>query len=74
MWPLIDMRAVPNRDGPYVVAAMKRLFLVVLVLLPFLGSCASIRDAHFGTRDGKPSPYQPQRDPYEAPRDPTVRY
>jgi hypothetical protein len=65
------------KGGPYFcysVEGMKKLFLVVLILLPFLCSCASLMDGRFVPKDGRPSPYNPQPDPYEPPKDPTIRY
>ena len=53
---------------------MKKHFLVVLVLLPFLGSCASLMDGRFVPKEGKDTPYKPQIDQYEPPKDPTARF
>jgi len=53
---------------------MKKLFLIVLMLLPFLGSCASLMDGRFVPKEGRTSPYNPQPDPYEPPKDPTARF
>ena len=53
---------------------MKKLFLIFLSVIPFLGSCAALMDAHYVAKPGKENSFVPQEDKYEAPRDPTIRY
>jgi len=53
---------------------MRALFAVIIALLLFLNSCASLMDAKFTTRDGKESPFKPQREFNPAPKDPLSNY
>jgi hypothetical protein len=52
---------------------MKKLLLTILVLVPFLVSCAGLMDGRFVPKEGRESPYKVQPDPYEFPKDPTSR-
>lgn len=70
------IRTVP-KGGPYcgsAIPSMKPLFAVIVVLVLFLNSCASIMDAKFTTRDGKDSPFKPQKEFNPAPKDPLSHY
>ena len=52
---------------------MKKLLLFAVVVLLCLNSCASLLDGKFITKEGKKSPFTPQRDPYQPFTDPTMR-
>jgi len=53
---------------------MKPLFAVIIALLLFLNSCASLMDAKFSTRDGKESPFKTHKEFNPAPKDPLSHY
>jgi uncharacterized protein YceK len=51
---------------------MKPIFVILAAIIIFLNGCASLLDVKYTSEDGKKSPYMPQKNPYEPPRDPTL--
>jgi uncharacterized protein YceK len=53
---------------------MKSLFVIVIAIALLLNGCASLMDAKFTTREGRPSPFTPQEDnKIGPPPDPAMR-
>jgi len=55
-------------------SGVNTLKLICCFALLILNSCSALTEGRFVTRDGKPSPFQPQtREMYEPPREPHFR-
>jgi uncharacterized protein YceK len=52
---------------------MKGLFVIVIAIALLLNGCASLMDAKFTTKEGKPSPFTPPDDKIGPPPDPAMR-
>jgi len=53
--------------------AMKKLAALVVLVALFAAGCATLTDVRYESKDGKPSPFRHQPEPYQLPSDITAR-
>ena len=57
----------------YSVRMKKFRFIALILVMLLTASCSNLLDGKFVVPEGKQSPYKPNVDPFEPPKDPSSR-